>query len=198
MRALVLCPTTELAVQVGAVARQTMPLRVAVATGGPERPLKTQKCMLLEGVDVLVATVGRAAALIDTGALDLSCCRAVVLDEVDVLVLDASFPLATIGSAVARNEASGLRSGDGGDGGDMPHTQFVFVTATLPRGVVAQLKNEFTGLKEITGPGLHKVSEPCARFGMAAWAAHYSREKTNQLDSHLNRAWYCSGRSHLC
>jgi superfamily II DNA/RNA helicase len=34
------------------------------------------------GVDVLVATVGRAAALVEDGSLKLDACRTVVLDEV--------------------------------------------------------------------------------------------------------------------
>ena len=223
VRGLILCPTTELAQQVGCVARalaagitdglaldsacgasgtsgisgasnasgpghrdgdvaeddsdvggtgrdrrrRARGVRVAVATGGTDRPLRTQKAMLLDGgVDLLVATVGRAAALVGAGALDLSACGSVVLDEVDVLLLDASFPLAAIGSAVApkgRPELSiGSRAASGVDSGG-PGAQFVFVTATLPLGVMEQLKLDFggpggRGLAVVTGPGLHKVS----------------------------------------
>jgi hypothetical protein len=113
------------------------------------------------------------------------------LDEVDVLVLDASFPLKAIGSAVKPRgmigpsltslnnadimtpPASGLggrsSSSDSGAGhtGGAPHrgpgAQFVFVTATLPVGVVDQLKADFggadgSGLRVVSGPGLHRVS----------------------------------------
>ena len=54
--------------------------------------------MLAEGVDLLVATVGRAALLVESGALVLrgDVVRNVVLDEVDVLVLDESFPIHAI------------------------------------------------------------------------------------------------------
>lgn len=85
------------------------PLRVNVATGGLDRPMRTQRLMLQGkkgeeeylqdgqggaggdpqlqqerrfGVDVLVATVGRAAALVEDGSLKLDACRTVVLDEV--------------------------------------------------------------------------------------------------------------------
>jgi hypothetical protein len=74
IRAIILCPTSELAVQIGNEARKfsPKPIRVMVATGGETRPLKTQKDMLEEGVDLLVATVGRAASLVSTGYLTLA------------------------------------------------------------------------------------------------------------------------------
>ena len=88
IRVLILCPTSELTVQVGSVARRVSPkgVRVMVATGGPERPIKTQADMLREGVDVMVATVGRVVTLLDRDCLDLSGVGSVVLDEVDVMV----------------------------------------------------------------------------------------------------------------
>ena len=115
-----------------------------------------------------------------------------VLDEVDVLVLDASFPLATIGAATigAATHLTPGSTGPGsdGDGVETPGTptpsknskakessskaaaaagdaaggprgvQFVFVTATLPKGVAEKLRAEFPGLKVVAGPGLHKVT----------------------------------------
>lgn len=66
---------------------------------------------------------------------------AVVLDEVDVMVLDTSFPLNTIGNAATSSEV-----------------QFIFVTATMPVEVADQLKREFPGIKLISGPGLHRLS----------------------------------------
>lgn len=49
---------------------------------------KTQKEALDEGVDVVVATPGRLGEHIKAGNLRLNQCRAVVLDEVDVLLGD--------------------------------------------------------------------------------------------------------------
>lgn len=42
--------------------------------------------MLSEGVDILVATPGRLASLMGDGSLRLGACKALVLDEVDVLL----------------------------------------------------------------------------------------------------------------
>lgn len=49
---------------------------------------RTQKEALDEGVDMVVATPGRLAEHIKAGNLRLEQCRAVVLDEVDVLLGD--------------------------------------------------------------------------------------------------------------
>ncbi len=56
------------------------------------------------------------------------------------MVLDTSFPLHTIGSAAPES------------------VQFVFVSATMPKEVADQLKQEFPGLKPVKGPGLHRIS----------------------------------------
>jgi ATP-dependent RNA helicase DDX18/HAS1 len=77
--------------------------------------------------------------------LDLSGVRALVLDEVDVLLQDDdSFgpQLRTISAEL-----------------DLDKTQFVFCTATLPDSIVDTLAREFpVGLEQIRGPGLHRVA----------------------------------------
>eukprot|EP00904_Undaria_pinnatifida_P001837 jgi/Undpi1/11654/HiC_scaffold_36.g13949.m1 len=142
-RVLILAPTAELAQQVYGVAQRlsgTVPFRSCCFTGGAGRSFKTQAKLLQEGVDVLVATPGRVATLLEAEALSLVDCRAIVLDEVDVLFMDETFKLAPIGTCAPED------------------TQFLFVTATLPQSVSDVLKAEFPGTKFLLGPGLHRVA----------------------------------------
>ncbi len=81
IRALILTPTRELAVQVEkSIAQYSMHLSLSSMAmyGGVD--LEPQKQGLIEGVDILVATPGRL--------LDMANQRAVLFDEVEVLVLD--------------------------------------------------------------------------------------------------------------
>ncbi|MEQ9094877.1 MAG: DEAD/DEAH box helicase [Phycisphaerales bacterium] len=90
-RALVLCPTRELAVQIfdSFVAYgRNVPLRHAAVYGGvsqfrQEKALKT-------GVDVLIATPGRLMDLHQQGLIDLGSIEVLVLDEADRM-LDMGF-----------------------------------------------------------------------------------------------------------
>ena len=91
--ALVLVPTRELAVQVGAAlvgfARHLPdPLKVAVVFGGVS--INPQMMNLRGGADVVVATPGRLIDLIERNALDLGRVQFLVLDEADKL-LDMGF-----------------------------------------------------------------------------------------------------------
>jgi ATP-dependent RNA helicase DeaD len=88
---LVLVPTRELAVQVSeAVHRygRGVDARVLPVYGGA--PVGRQLRGLAAGVDVVVATPGRAQDLVDRGALQLDTVRGVVLDEADEM-LDMGF-----------------------------------------------------------------------------------------------------------
>ena len=90
-RALVLVPTRELAIQVSeAVHRYGRDLgaRVLPIYGG--QPIGRQLRALERGVDVVVATPGRALDHLGRGTLDLSRLAAVVLDEADEM-LDMGF-----------------------------------------------------------------------------------------------------------
>ena len=86
--ALVVAPTSELCQQTHNVLKSLsaagLKCRSVLATGGAA--LKTQRKSLEMGVDVVVATPGRAAALVAHGALALTDLRFYVLDEVDVLL----------------------------------------------------------------------------------------------------------------
>jgi ATP-dependent RNA helicase DeaD len=89
--ALVLAPTRELAVQVSeAVHRygRHMGARVLPIYGG--QPIGRQLRELTRGVDVVVATPGRAIDHLQRGTLQLSDLRVVVLDEADEM-LDMGF-----------------------------------------------------------------------------------------------------------
>ena len=91
VRSLVLVPTHELAVQVGAVLTQlaySLNLKVAVVFGGVS--INPQMMDLRGGADIVVATPGRLLDLADQNALRLNDVQHLVLDEADRL-LDLGF-----------------------------------------------------------------------------------------------------------
>ena len=91
VRSLVLVPTRELAVQVGAVLTQlaySLNLKVAVVFGGVS--INPQMMDLRGGADIVVATPGRLLDLADQNALRLNDVQHLVLDEADRL-LDLGF-----------------------------------------------------------------------------------------------------------
>ena len=91
VRSLVLVPTRELAVQVGAVLAplaQATGLKVAVVYGGVS--INPQMMGLRGGADIVVATPGRLLDLLEHRALHLDDVQHLVLDEADRL-LDAGF-----------------------------------------------------------------------------------------------------------
>ena len=143
-RLLVLCPTSELVVQVLGVVRQLarggLRCRSLAMTGGNQG--KTQTRALKEGVDVVVGTPGRVGHLVDVGKLDTRDLQAVVMDECDVLLGD-SFEFA--------EQVRPLRAAC------PPTAQFVLVTATIPEDVLRQLRAFFDdSLRVVQGPGLHR------------------------------------------
>ena len=101
LRALILAPTRELALQIGAAARALVKSHGLAPGQGAAAPLKTvvvvgglsinpQMMALRGGADLVVATPGRLLDLIDHGALRLSALELLVLDEADRL-LDLGF-----------------------------------------------------------------------------------------------------------
>ncbi|HEY1098224.1 MAG TPA: DEAD/DEAH box helicase, partial [Myxococcota bacterium] len=92
VQTLVLCPTRELADQVGNEFRRLgrfLPnLRVVVLTGGV--PVRTQLPAMQRPPHVVVGTPGRIGDHLGRGSLDLSQVRTVVLDEADRM-LDMGF-----------------------------------------------------------------------------------------------------------
>ncbi|MEM1122335.1 MAG: DEAD/DEAH box helicase [Bacteroidota bacterium] len=86
-RTLIVVPTRELVVQmVGEIEKLTkyINLRVGGVYGGTN--MNTQKMIVLEGLDVLVATTGRLFDLAYTGVLKLRSVKKLVIDEVDEML----------------------------------------------------------------------------------------------------------------
>ncbi|WP_420457179.1 DEAD/DEAH box helicase [Rubrivirga sp.] len=87
VRALVLAPTRELAVQVSSAVftyGRALNVRTLPITGG--QPYHKQTRRLRQGVDVVVATPGRLVDLLNQGLIDLSHVETVVLDEADEML----------------------------------------------------------------------------------------------------------------
>ncbi|MEO7361783.1 MAG: DEAD/DEAH box helicase [Gemmatimonadaceae bacterium] len=88
---LVLCPTRELAMQVAeAIHKYGKALGVSVLPVYGGASMETQIRAMKRGVDVVVATPGRALDHINRGTLNLKSVRVVVLDEADEM-LDMGF-----------------------------------------------------------------------------------------------------------
>jgi len=86
-RVLIVVPTRELVIQlVGEVRKLTpyMTARVEGVYGGTN--INTQKQLVVNGLDVLVATPGRLVDLALSGALNLKYVRQLVIDEVDEML----------------------------------------------------------------------------------------------------------------
>ena len=144
---IVLAPTAELADQIKAVCdKLTVSSAVLTATGQYSTNIRDQIRMLQQKkrYDVLISTPGRIATILRTrqAGLDLSLVQAVVLDEVDILLVDETFgpQLRTLGAALQTSP------------------QFVFVTATLPNSVIETVQREFPDVQVVKGPGLHRVA----------------------------------------
>jgi ATP-dependent RNA helicase RhlE len=91
VRALVLVPTRELAMQVSEAVKvygKSIPLRAAVVYGGV--PLEPQQKELMAGVEFLVATPGRLLDHLGSRKVNLSQVEILVLDEADRM-LDMGF-----------------------------------------------------------------------------------------------------------
>ncbi|MBI3653884.1 MAG: DEAD/DEAH box helicase [Acidobacteria bacterium] len=119
LRALVLAPTRELAIQIEANAKnysRQARLRSVVAVGGES--LTKQIKALKSGVDILIATPGRLNDLIERGAVSLKTVETLVLDEADRM-LDMGF-LPQV-RQIVRHVAT--------------QRQTLLLTATLSRGV---------------------------------------------------------------
>ena len=119
LRALVLAPTRELAVQIGAAANALAPqLKTVVAVGGLS--INPQQMALRGGAHLLVATPGRL--------LELTRCNAVQLSDLALLVLDEADRLLDAGFADETRRVLALAPAD---------RQTLLFSATLPEAVQA-------------------------------------------------------------
>lgn len=139
---------------------------VTTATGSHSTNIRDQiRYLQSTPVDVLIATPGRLSTILRTknSGLDLGHVTAVVLDEVDFLLVDETFgpQLRTVGAAVQHQGGSSSNGGEDGippETGGNSGTQFIFVTATLPTDVLDVIRNDFPGITELRGPGLHRIT----------------------------------------
>lgn len=148
---LILAPTAELADQIREVCMkisETVPFRTMVVTANGKYTTTIRDQIRLiqrQPIDVMISTPGRISTILRTrnAGLDLSHLQAIVLDEVDILLVDETFgpQLRTVGEAAPLQQA-----------------QFVFVTATLPDSIVKTVEAEFPGVVKVKGPGLHRVA----------------------------------------
>ncbi|SDD45663.1 DEAD/DEAH box helicase [Rhodococcus tukisamuensis] len=95
-RGLVLAPTRELAAQIEKALDESalaLGLRLACVFGGV--PTKKQAERLARGVDLLVATPGRLADLLDQGAVSLEDVRVTTVDEADHMAAIGFLPQVT-------------------------------------------------------------------------------------------------------
>lgn len=119
LRALVLCPTRELAQQVAREAQQLFRgsvLRADAVFG--KSALPPQRAAVKKGLDLLVGTPGRIRELCEEDSLSLAFVRQVVMDEADRM-LDMGF-LPQAQELLSRTPAN---------------RQLLFFTATMPRPI---------------------------------------------------------------
>lgn len=143
LRALVICPTRELAAQVGEeLARlvKGLVLRTLVVTG--KSALTPQKEALAKGVDILVGTPGRLRELLELDAMSLAFVEQVVVDEADRM-LDLGF-LPQVRWLLERTAANPQR---------------MLFSATLPREVET-LVDEFLRDPERVEVGVRNAAAP--------------------------------------
>ena len=137
----ILLPTTELAVQVSRVVKSlanALKFRTSSLTSISDMDSEQKKLRL--GADVVVATPGRLIAAMNKNEISLKQIQSIVFDEADVLFMDQSFPLQSIGTSCPDS------------------SQFLFVTATLPNLVREQIVSEFPNVHFLSGPGLHRIA----------------------------------------
>ena len=143
--ALVLVPTRELAMQVSEALHRygkALGVRVVPVYGG--QPIGRQLYALRAGVDVVVATPGRALDHLRRGSLQLGGVRVVVLDEADEM-LDMGF---------AEDIEAVLAAAS-------PERQTVLFSATMPARIEAIAK------RNQRDPVRIKIAKPVARAGEA-------------------------------
>jgi len=165
-RALILCPTRELAQQVFEVAKHLShfeKLRIVSLLGG-SGSLKKQKDALSQApVDIVISTTGRLIQHMDENNIDLFDCSTIVIDEVDTM-FDKGFgpELERIIGRANRRRAKLAVEGDGGltNMNAQQFIQFIAVGATHPKAAEELYEKNFHNPKRIeadlhrTPPGL--------------------------------------------
>lgn len=164
IRALILVPTRELAIQVAnnteQYAKHTGLTTLAMFGGVDEQ---TQKQRLIDGVDVLVATPGRL--------LDMYGQRAVHFDEVEMVVLDEADRMLDMGFIEPINKIIDRLPRE---------AQFLLFSATLSHKVRDLAKTAVTDPYEIT-----IAANQASKVNIEQWLITVDKDKKSALLSHL-------------
>ncbi|MET2983942.1 DEAD/DEAH box helicase [Aureibaculum conchae] len=132
-RVLVLVPTRELVVQVAGEINKFgkyLNHRIIEIYGGTN--INTQKAMLEQGYDIVVATPGRLYDLVLSGALQLKSVKKLVIDEVDVMLdLGFRFQLTNIFDLLPTNRQNIMFSATMTDDVDELITEFFIAPAKI-------------------------------------------------------------------
>ncbi|WHR53168.1 DEAD/DEAH box helicase [Vibrio furnissii] len=164
IRALILVPTRELAIQVAdkvAQYGQHTGLTTLAMYGGVEE--QAQKQRLIEGVDVLVATPGRL--------LDMYGQRAVYFEEVEMVVLDEADRMLDMGFIESINKIIDRLPGD---------AQYLLFSATLSHKVRDLAKTAVNDPFEIS-----IAANQASKSNIEQWLITVDKDKKSALLSHL-------------
>lgn len=164
IRALILVPTRELAIQVADNVKQYAqytPLTSLAMYGGVDE--QAQKQQLIEGVDVLVATPGRL--------LDMYAQRAVHFDEIEVVVLDEADRMLDMGFIEAINKIIQRLPTE---------AQFLLFSATLSNKVRELAKTAVGEAHEIS-----IAANQASKSNITQWLITVDKDKKSALLSHL-------------
>ncbi|GAB6260497.1 DEAD/DEAH box helicase [Photobacterium sp. R1] len=164
VRALILAPTRELAVQVEEKVRdygKHLGLTSLAMYGGVDE--QQQKARLIEGVDVLVATPGRL--------IDLYGQRAVYFEEIEIVVLDEADRMLDMGFIDAINKILDR----------LPEqVQFLLFSATLSHKVRELAKSAVSDPHEIT-----IAANQASKSNIEQWLITVDKDQKSALLSHL-------------
>ena len=164
IRALILVPTRELAIQVNqkvADYSQHLDLTSLAMYGGVDE--SQQKQALIDGVDVLVATPGRL--------LDMYAKRAVYFEEVDILVMDEADRMLDMGFIDDINRILDRLPKD---------IQHLLFSATLSHRVRELAKSAIPNPKEIS-----IAANQASKSNIEQWLITVDKDKKSALLSHL-------------
>ncbi len=164
VRALILAPTRELAIQVDDMIKlyaKQLELRSLAIYGGVDD--KAQKQALIDGVDILVATPGRL--------LDLYGQRSVYFEEIEVLVLDEADRMLDMGFIEDINKILDRLPED---------IQHLLFSATLSNKVRDLAKSAIVNPFEIT-----IAANQASKKNIEQWIITVDKDKKSALLSHL-------------
>lgn len=169
IRALILTPTRELAVQVAAHVKeysQHLELSSLAVYGGVD--IQHQKQRLIEGIDILVATPGRL--------LDLAHQRALHFDELEVLVLDEADRMVDMGFVDDMYKIIER----------LPENRQNLLFSATMNDTVRAIANEFTDSK-VSKPAIEITTSPktTAAESIKQWLITVDKDTKSALLSHL-------------